>query len=82
MRPRRLGWRDALDAAELMSIGFDKLREHLEPTHRSHRVITQGGDQPNVIPASAKSGGSSGKRRSTGRRRTSRKPGESPRARR
>ena len=46
--------RDALDAAELMSIGFDKLREHLEPTHRSHRVITQGGDQPNVIPASAK----------------------------
>src|SRR5262245_6435729 len=46
--------RDALDAAELMSIGFDKLREHLEPTHRSHRVISQGGDQPNVIPASAK----------------------------
>jgi len=46
--------RDALDAVELMSIGFDKLREQLEPTHRSHRVITQGGDQPNVIPASAK----------------------------
>ena len=46
--------RDALDAVELMSIGFDKLREHLEPTHRSHRVISQGGDQPNVIPASAK----------------------------
>ena len=46
--------RDALDAVELMSIGFDKLREHLEPTHRSHRVITHGGDQPNVIPALAK----------------------------
>jgi aminobenzoyl-glutamate utilization protein B len=46
--------RDALDAAELMSIGFDKLREHLEPTHRSHRVISFGGDQPNVIPASAR----------------------------
>ena len=46
--------RDALDAAELMSIGFDKLREHLEPTHRSHRVISYGGDQPNVIPASAR----------------------------
>ena len=46
--------RDALDAAELMSIGFDKLREHLEPTHRSHRVISYGGDQPNVIPAAAK----------------------------
>jgi aminobenzoyl-glutamate utilization protein B len=46
--------RDALDAAELMSIGFDKLREHLEPTHRSHRVISYGGDQPNVIPAAAR----------------------------
>ena len=46
--------RDALDGAELMSIGFDKLREHLEPTHRSHRVISYGGDQPNVIPGAAK----------------------------
>jgi aminobenzoyl-glutamate utilization protein B len=46
--------RDALDAAELMSIGFDKLREHLEPTHRSHRVISYGGDQPNVIPGLAR----------------------------
>ncbi|MCZ6906525.1 MAG: amidohydrolase [Deltaproteobacteria bacterium] len=42
--------RDALDAVVLMDIGFDKLREHLEPTQRSHRVITDGGDQPNVIP--------------------------------
>jgi aminobenzoyl-glutamate utilization protein B len=42
--------RDALDAAVLMDIGFDKLREHLEPTQRSHRVITDGGDQPNVVP--------------------------------
>ena len=46
--------RDALDAVELMSMGFDKLREHLEPTHRSHRVISYGGDQPNVIPGLAK----------------------------
>ncbi len=42
--------RDALDAVELMSIGFDKLREHLKPTYRGHRVITNGGIQPNVIP--------------------------------
>ena len=42
--------RDALDAVVLMDIGWDKLREHLEPTQRSHRVITNGGDQPNVIP--------------------------------
>ena len=46
--------RDAVDAAELMSMGFDKLREHLEPTQRSHRVISYGGDQPNVIPATAR----------------------------
>jgi aminobenzoyl-glutamate utilization protein B len=43
--------RDALDAVVLMDIGWDKLREHLEPSQRSHRVITNGGDQPNVIPS-------------------------------
>ncbi len=42
--------RDALDAVVLMDVGWDKLREHLEPSQRSHRVITNGGDQPNVIP--------------------------------
>ena len=42
--------KDALDAVVLMDLGWDKLREHLEPTQRSHRVITDGGDQPNVIP--------------------------------
>ncbi len=42
--------KDALDAVVLMDIGWDKLRQHLEPTQRSHRVITNGGDQPNVIP--------------------------------
>jgi len=42
--------RDAVDAAELMDIGFDKLREHLHPTYRGHRVITDGGVQPNIIP--------------------------------
>ncbi|MDA2934704.1 amidohydrolase [Acidobacteria bacterium AH-259-D05] len=45
--------RDALDAVELMDLGFDKFREHLEPTQRSHRVITSGGVQPNVIPDQA-----------------------------
>ena len=42
--------KDALDAVELMSIGFDKLREHLRPTYRGHRTITMGGIQPNIIP--------------------------------
>ena len=42
--------RDAVDAVELMDIGFDKLREHLRPTYRAHRTITAGGIQPNIIP--------------------------------
>ena len=42
--------RDAVDAVELMDIGYDKLREHLRPTQRGHRTITIGGIQPNVIP--------------------------------
>lgn len=42
--------RDAVDAVELMDIGFDKLREHLRPSQRAHRAITIGGIQPNIIP--------------------------------
>jgi aminobenzoyl-glutamate utilization protein B len=41
--------RDAVDAVELMDLGFDKLREHLQPTYRAHRTITNGGIQPNII---------------------------------
>src|SRR5215468_5122623 len=41
--------KDAVDAVELMDIGFDKLREHLKPTYRAHRTITFGGIQPNII---------------------------------
>lgn len=46
--------RSALDAVELMDIGWNFRREHLRPEHRSHYVITQGGDQPNVVPPVAK----------------------------
>jgi aminobenzoyl-glutamate utilization protein B len=42
--------KDAVDAVVLMDIGFDKLREHLRPTYRGHRAITNGGVQPNIIP--------------------------------
>ena len=41
--------KDAVNAVELMDIGFDKLREHLQPTYRAHRAITAGGIQPNII---------------------------------
>jgi len=41
--------KDAVDAVQLMDIGFDKLREHLRPSYRAHRTITIGGIQPNII---------------------------------
>ena len=48
-------WRgkSALDAVELMDIGWNFRREHLPLEQRSHYVITDGGDQPNVVPRSA-----------------------------
>jgi aminobenzoyl-glutamate utilization protein B len=48
-------WRgkSALDAVELMNIGWNFKREHLELTQRSHYVISDGGDQPNVVPSKA-----------------------------
>lgn len=45
--------RSALDAVELMDIGWNFRREHLRPQHRSHYVIRDGGDQPNVVPSTA-----------------------------
>lgn len=45
--------RSALDAVELMDIGWNFKREHLETTQRSHYVISDGGDQPNVVPSKA-----------------------------
>jgi aminobenzoyl-glutamate utilization protein B len=42
--------RSALDAVELMNAGWNYRREHLRTQQRSHYVITQGGDQPNVVP--------------------------------
>ncbi len=45
--------RSALDAVELMDIGWNFRREHLPLRQRSHAVIVDGGDQPNVVPQSA-----------------------------
>ncbi len=45
-------WRgkSALDAVELMDVGWNFRREHLRLQQRSHYVIPYGGDQPNVVP--------------------------------
>jgi len=45
--------RSALDAVELMDVGWNFRREHLRPAQRSHYVIKDGGDQPNVVPSTA-----------------------------
>ena len=54
MPPRRRGAASsALDAVELMDVGWNFRREHLRLAQRSHYVITNGGDQPNVVPPNA-----------------------------
>jgi aminobenzoyl-glutamate utilization protein B len=45
--------RSALDGVELMNMAWNMRREHLRPEQRSHYVITDGGDQPNVVPPEA-----------------------------
>lgn len=45
--------RSALDAVELMDVGWNFRREHLRLATRIHDVITNGGDQPNVVPPNA-----------------------------
>ncbi|WP_439533604.1 amidohydrolase [Polymorphobacter sp.] len=47
--------RSALDAVELMNLGANQMREHgYDPDDaRMHYVISDGGKQPNVVPAEA-----------------------------
>ena len=45
--------RSALDAAELMNVGWNYRREHLHPDQRSHSIFLDAGDQPNVVPSKA-----------------------------
>ena len=45
--------RSALDAVELMDVGWNFRREHLRLQQRSHYVVANGGDQPNVVPQQA-----------------------------
>ncbi len=48
-------WRgkSALDAVMTMANSWEFHREHMELAQRSHYVITDGGDQPNVVPSTA-----------------------------
>ena len=42
--------RSALDAAQIMNMSTEFLREHLHYTSRLHYVMTEGGEGPNVVP--------------------------------
>ena len=45
--------RSALDAVEIMNVAWNYRREHLPISQRSHYIISNGGDQPNVVPGTA-----------------------------
>lgn len=48
-------WRgkSALDGVIAMANGWEMRREHLRPEQRSHYIVSDGGDQPNVVPSRA-----------------------------
>lgn len=45
--------RNAADALTVAQVGIGLLRQHLEPTHRVHGIVTDGGDAPNIVPERA-----------------------------
>ncbi|MBQ6545195.1 MAG: amidohydrolase [Lachnospiraceae bacterium] len=45
--------RSALDACELMNVGVNYLREHVDPTTRMHYTYLAAGEKPNIVPAYA-----------------------------
>lgn len=47
--------RSALDGVEIQDVAVNFLREHIPQEARIHYTITDGGDQPNIVPAHAES---------------------------
>lgn len=45
--------RSALDAVELMNVGANYMREHIQEQNRVHYIIKDGGIEPNTVPAYA-----------------------------
>ena len=45
--------RNALDAAVLGYMNIAALRQHIRPEERLHGIFTDGGDKPNIVPATA-----------------------------
>ena len=41
---------NAADALTVAQVGIGLLRQHLDPSHRVHGIVTHGGDAPNIVP--------------------------------
>lgn len=41
---------NAADALTVAQVAIGLLRQHLEPSHRVHGIVTHGGDAPNIVP--------------------------------
>lgn len=42
---------NAADAMTVAQVAIGLLRQHLDPDHRVHGIVTHGGDAPNIVPA-------------------------------
>ena len=45
---------NAADALTVAQVGIGLLRQHLEPSHRVHGIVTHGGDAPNIVPGNTR----------------------------
>jgi len=45
---------NAADALTVAQVAIGLLRQHLEPSHRVHGIVTHGGDAPNIIPGNTR----------------------------
>jgi amidohydrolase len=45
---------NAADALTVAQVSIGLLRQHLEPSHRVHGIVTDGGDAPNIVPGSTR----------------------------
>ncbi len=45
---------NAADALTVAQVAIGLLRQHLEPSHRVHGIVTHGGDAPNIVPGSTR----------------------------
>jgi amidohydrolase len=45
---------NAADALTVAQVAIGLLRQHLEPSHRVHGIVTHGGDAPNIVPGNTR----------------------------